>query len=402
MIRLLIASSLLVFSSCDLLKPTPSPSVLPSSTPSAEPTEVKPSPVTSVTPSPVISEVISPTPAPKKLPIAVWHQPASSLQKWKDRGINTLMGPELEGKSTPLTRYIAEAQRLGFDMYMTAEGNYTPNGVPSPSPIPQIGYDPVTKLPAGVVGFQQPDEPDMSNHNTPGAIFQAGYETWKAKAPNLPVFCSFSGSDITNNASKMHLVYDKWSPYCDVMSEDWYLISRNADRYFPPNHKATALKLLQATYPGKQYWSIVEASDQKINCPAELRTDSKPREGRAPTADEFRAEVWSAVIHGATGIAYFPQEIGTNCALGKFGGFRFDAMTPDLIAEMIKVNAMITKNAEILLSPGKKLDAPVPFLVAERTYLGKVYRLVLNYSNAQATYSGKTYGPYEVSLEPVN
>ena len=39
---------------------------------------------------------------------------------------------------------------------------------------------------------------------------------------------------------------------------------------------------------------------------------------RAPTKDEFRGEVWSAIMHGANGIIYFPQVVPTSGVGGSF------------------------------------------------------------------------------------
>jgi hypothetical protein len=343
-----------------------------------------PEPVSSVSPSP------SPSPVAVIFPTAVWHQPANSLSKWASRGINTVFGPELGNPPRALSEYTAEANRLGLRMFMT---------MAAPDPLP------------GVVGFNQPDEPELLNHQTPTEIFKGNYEGWKAKAPALPVFCSFSGSDVTNNQTKIASFYSRWAPYCDIVSEDWYLTNRNADRYFLANHKATAIKALTAAYPDKQVWSIVEASDQKLNCPAEQNVGGAPRVGRQPTALEFRAEIWSAVIHGAKGIAYFPQEIGTRCAQWadgstkdnpRFGSFKYDAMTDDLVAEMTRQNINLQSLAPILLSAGKLLPLPAPVIGASRSYGGQDYRLLLNYSPTETMFEGARLAPYEVRVEPVS
>src|SRR5947207_13324788 len=53
-------------------------------------------------------------PAAPKFIIGVWYQPASSFQKWKDRGINTLIGYESEGNSVSRDAWMRSAREAGL------------------------------------------------------------------------------------------------------------------------------------------------------------------------------------------------------------------------------------------------------------------------------------------------
>jgi len=66
---------------------------------------------------------------------------------------------------------------------------------------------------------------------------------------------------------------------------------------------------------------------------------------RRPTAAEVRAEVWMALIHGATGIFYFVHEFKPN--------FREEAIFryPDIVEEVTKTNRLIKSLAPVLKSP---------------------------------------------------
>jgi hypothetical protein len=191
----------------------------------------------------------------------------------------------------------------------------------------------------------QDDEPDLSRapntvrNNADGwtkpELLAARYARCKAAAPDLPVFCNFSGPTVTSDAYKgeKHLAY---LAAADWLGHDWYVKNKNWQRY-PIDHIGKAMDRLAAWSaigptnappvmtpggPGKPQLVFIECSDQKIS-----------NLGRAPTADEMEAEINLAVARGARGIVYFPQRPPP--------GFQFDAMTPDLADRMTAVNARL-------------------------------------------------------------
>jgi hypothetical protein len=129
---------------------------------------------------------------------------------------------------------------------------------------------------------------------------------------------------------------------------------------------------------GKRQLEVVEASDQG------------GAHRRAATPAELRGMVWHSIIHGASGIVYFPQRVQ--------GGFKFDAMPPRLVAEMTRINRSITRLAPVLLSRGVRTSAPAPFERATRGRGRRHYTIVLNLSHRAARYHGRRYGPFEVRV----
>src|SRR6185436_2354226 len=96
---------------------------------------------------------------------------------------------------------------------------------------------------------------------------------------------------------------------------------------------------------------------------------------RPPTPAEFRAEVWTAIIHGARGIFYFPH-----------GGLDFrPGATPELIVEeMTLQNRRITELASVLqseINPGViGFRGGTPLEATWRRWGGEAYFIVLNLS----------------------
>src|SRR5437763_4677608 len=89
--------------------------------------------------------VVQPT-APKFI-IGVWYQPASSFQKWKDRGINTLIGFEGEGGGVTRDAWMKAAREAGLC--------YIVKPVPEdPAQMKSNAADP------NLLAWKQPDEPD--------------------------------------------------------------------------------------------------------------------------------------------------------------------------------------------------------------------------------------------------
>jgi hypothetical protein len=71
---------------------------------------------------------------------------------------------------------------------------------------------------------------------------------------------------------------------------------------------------------GKPHFSFVNCSTWEVATPA-------------PSAAQFRAEVWSRIINGAAGIFYFPQRITPT--------FSYDATPADVLTEMATFHANI-------------------------------------------------------------
>jgi hypothetical protein len=120
---------------------------------------------------------------------------------------------------------------------------------------------------------------------------------------------------------------------------------------------------------GKAQFAFIETSAQRLPWTAKAT--------RGVTADELRAEVWHAVIHGVKGVIYFPQQMGE--------GFRYDATPARVSAEMVTQNARLNELREVLAgemnpkSIGASADAPLE--VGWRVHGESAYVIVLNFSD---------------------
>lgn len=254
-------------------------------------------------------------------PIGVHGQPKSSFDKWKSRGVNTLFQYEGENNSQGVPTV---SMKLWSDT-AASKGLYYVRA-PSANPADDLQEK-------NLIAWAQKDEPDLSNHNPNPATNIDIYQNWKAIAPSKPVWINYAGPSITVGGAN----YTQWDKAGDWIASDWYPI--NWARYNNINFVGKATEKLKTDANGvpKKYFSYIETSWQKLSGSV-----------RGPTKDEFRGEVWSAIVHGAGGIIYFPQVVRDK-TIG--GSFSYDGTPADVAAEMTTQDAIIQ-------SYGRQLNAP--------------------------------------------
>jgi hypothetical protein len=262
--------------------------------------------------------------------IGVFSQPISSFQKWKSRGINTLVSHEPEGGRIRKADWEAAAAAAGFWFmdYPADDDAILQNEAKQPQRI----------------AFMQDDEPDMTRQpstdrtNADGwtkpELLAARYARCKAAAPNLPVFVNFAGTAVTPDAypGNKHLPY---LAAADWIAHDWYVKNKNWQRY-PTSLIGKAMDRLalwsastsSGQTGGKPQFVFIECSDQKIS----------PL-GRIPTPDEVEEEVNLAVSKGANGIIYFPQRPPP--------GFQYDAMPPEIVDRIVQINTRLAGTPDV-------------------------------------------------------
>ena len=104
---------------------------------------------------------------------------------------------------------------------------------------------------------------------------------------------------------------------------------------------------------------------------------------RRPTPAEVRAEVWMALIHGATGILYFVHEFRPQ--------FREDAIFryPDIVDEVTRTNHLIKSLAPVLNSPSLngtiRISSKTPIATMEKVYENKIYIFAVAMQNYPST-----------------
>jgi hypothetical protein len=296
-----------------------------------------------------------PTTAPAKpaFVIGVYMQPQDSFDVWRLRGINTLVGYESRGGTIPNDEWCAAAAIKGF--YYVRK----PAGEPAAD-----AKDPF------LLGWMHDDEPDVKKPPTDPKALQDAYAGWKRSAPDVPVFVNFSGGNVLGGKVPKE-TYQEYMVAADWIGNDFYPVTG----YNRPDWLwkiGAAVDQLREWSGGKPQFAFVEASAQRLSW--------TPRTTRGVSVDEFRAEVWHAVIHGVKGIVYFPQQIGE--------GFRYDMTPPRVALEMSRQNRRLTELGAALASAMNPKEVEVkaakPMEVGWRVHGGKVYVIALNFSDDTA------------------
>ena len=274
-----------------------------------------------------------PQPSLPKFLIGVWYQPTSSFEKWKARGINTLVGYEAEGGNVSRQQWLEAARKAGFC--------YIVKPTDDPDELKADLADPY------LLAWSQQDEPDGTGNTPPEKIVEI-YKTWKAVADpsngaesnDKPVFLNLDGNKM------------QWRPPADyeqyVQGGDWIAFD-----YYPFNGGNGAIAVLGDRLDKLRAWSggkkklfaFIECSDQNLKVSDwGKQIDPDGTKMRCPTAAEMKKQIEISMAHGACGIIYFPDIIGRNWE-------KFDGTSPDCEAAMKEVNAKLTAAAEKGLSP---------------------------------------------------
>jgi hypothetical protein len=217
------------------------------------------------------------------------------------------------------------------------------------------------------------------------------YSRLKKINPNLPVFMNFSGGHVVGYQEKnWKHPYAAWLEGADWSGSDIYPVAGwNQPKAL--NLVGKAIDRLRAIAPDKPQFAFIETSDQGL---------AWLPDAPGPTPSQFRAEIWDAVIHGARGIIYFPQQFKPS--------FNYNATPPEVEAEMKTQNAALKDLSGVLLSKldpkGYHLELPPGIEGTVRTWQGKTYLITLNLnhrhvSNAQIKITGLKDGPATVYNE---
>ena len=279
-------------------------------------------------------------------PIGAYVQPASNFALWKSRGVNTVVEvPDNYDEAT------WDKAAIQDSLHEIRE--------PSSNPASDVGDK-------NLLAWAQPDEPDDIRTQVPYATIQGTYKTWKAIDPAMPVSINLNGQlnqyDIKTNASGISW-YEQYAEGANWIAADLY----------PINHgEGNDLGLI-----GQEVATLRQIAGSK---PVFVFIESGAYYAGNPviTADQFRGEVWEAIIHGARGIFYFPVQVRPK--------FSYDVTSAAVAAEMTTQDATITKLASVLqgtTNPSSlSATASSPLQVAWRSSSGQSYFFVLNLSNA--------------------
>ncbi len=285
-------------------------------------------------------------------PVAVWLQSPGNAPRYKAMGINTYVGL-WEG---PTEAQLAELAKDG--MYVVAAQNEV--GLNSPN--------------GGIIkAWLHEDEPDNAQAAglgrfgpcVPANEIVRRSQSMKARDASRPVMINF-GRGVADplwpgrgRCTGDEGYYDTAIQGADILSFDIYPVGSDTPRV-KGKLEYVALgvtNLVNRAKPGQRVWTAIET------------TALDP--ARPVKREELRAEVWMALIHGATGITYFVHEWAN--------GFREDGIFrhPDIVREVTKVDRTIASLAPILNGPtvtGKvTVSSSVPIALMTKQRDGALY-----------------------------
>jgi hypothetical protein len=278
--------------------------------------------------------------------IGVFSPPIGDMGAWRARSANTVVGYEREGGRVTMDEWIAVARRHGLFTIRPPHDDLATDLA-----------DPY------LLALMHGDEPELKGLEP--AVLATEYAAWKKSAPSLPVFLNISGGNLLFRKTPREQ-YQAYFKAADWIANDFYPVTGwNQPTWLP--RVGQAVDLCRELSDGKPQFAFIETSSQQL---AWL-----PKNSRGPTADEVRAEIWDAVIHGVRGIIYFPQQ---------FNPFKFDATPSSVSVELAKQDRLIEKLGNVLASPvpnGLKVTVSPPLEATCRVGSdGTAYAIVLNLS----------------------
>lgn len=230
---------------------------------------------------------------PDFFPIGVWLQQPRHAKEYKNAGVNLYIGLWDGLDQAQLTDLKNAGMKVMCDQNTFALGKLTDTTI---------------------YGWTAYDEPDNAQWNAttnqydpciaPAVVINT-YNGIKAKDPTRPVFLNL-GQGVSNidwigrgtctGKTEMYPVYkDGYIKGCDIISFDIYPVN---------NTDVTSGKLWYVP-KGVDSLKIWGESKKPVWCWIEVTKIDNKNSKRQPTPEEVKAEVWMALIHGATGFGYF-------------------------------------------------------------------------------------------------
>jgi hypothetical protein len=285
-------------------------------------------------------------------PLAVDFQPPSLFGRWKKRGVNTVIRVPV---GTDTGRWTDAANALGLKMIRA----------------PRVNPE-VDNVEPNLLAFAGPDEPDLTGCD-PDCV-RKQYRRLKAAAPSKPYLVNLAGSSVVSQ-------FPPSDPQSCNGPGDWQGDAACITRYvgatdwvshdvYPANAGlplatiGDALDRLRRWSDRRPQFAYIEAADYD-------------GDGRGPTPDQFRGEIWEAIIHGARGISYFVVDANHPTE-------RPDAVPPGIVTEMRSENARITQLTHVLqatINPSSmSVKAKPPIEYTWRRVGSTTYLIALNQS----------------------
>jgi hypothetical protein len=285
-------------------------------------------------------------------PILSWAQSARRFERLRALGFNTFCGGR--GKES----CDAARQAGGYALPHFAEG--------------------VKGHPA-LLAYLQPDEPDLGfdkgrPRTSPEAVVEQ-YRKIRAADDTRPVFQNLTSAFMESGpgaerrtAAERKAYYEAVVRGADLLGFDIYPIYgwNRDDRLIWVAEGVT--DLARYAGPSRPVFAFIETSKGSRWIDADRQKDVRP--------EHTRAEVWMAILRGATGIAYF-----THAWRPEFTEFRPDE---EMQRELKRLNEQITRLAPVLLSGPARAKVSIAFEgglageAAAREHEGSLYLFANN------------------------
>jgi hypothetical protein len=202
---------------------------------------------------------------------------------------------------------------------------------------------------------KEPATPYVTIPRTAPERIAEQYAAKRAADPDRPMYLNLTAQFFEPYRKLPPEVYPAYCAATDLVGFDHYPIYGwgRPDRIHEVAQVTAALRKIAGE--GKPVWAILEVT----NGGQWVRDDM-----RAPTPDEIRAEVWMAIINGATGIGYFPHVWKPK--------YEQSRIPPENEEALRRVNAEVTELTPVILgdpvagvtceSPG---DLPIDVLAKQ-------------------------------------
>ncbi len=284
---------------------------------------------------------------PGFFPIAVWAQPAGPAERFKRMGINLFVGgigayPRPKGKA-----WLDAIHKHGHYAIIPFKQKYADQGL--------------NRHPA-FIGWMFGDEPDNMNpatgkvKHTPEELL-ADFAHIRTIDPEHPVFLNL-GCGVAHERflgrGATDVQYAQYPAACDILCFDVY----PCNSISPNGHNRLHLvakgidRLRKWGDQKKPVWAWIEVN----------HFSRKPTEGRAPTPDEVKTEIWMALIHGAGGYGFFCHSWSKKFLreeLKSKRSFACTAIAPAMEDKLAGINREVRELAPVLNSPSRKNHASV-------------------------------------------
>jgi len=334
---------------------------------------------------------------PRFFVLGVWVQPVGLMETWKARGVNTVVqAPEghdvLKWSQAADVQGLYQIRQPSADLSHDLENPHllawASHDEPSNNSIGALRYGVVAQDPAELAAEVEPLR---------AAAAAAG--------KSIPIWTNHVANHIWPSYAQHNTLMRDYmeGKESDWLAADAYPIQERqpfvveSSEGYTSTVQSIALDRQIAWSSGKPVMTFIGTSAYKPNAPV-------------PTAEQFSAIAWSAVIHGASGVVYFPVVLTP---------FAFDATPSTLVTALTTFNREVSSINGILMDQtrggrrpyvvfrsankgqaAKADQLPYPFEAAVIQSSAGAYRIILNLSDTAQVLNKPDWGLSQVKFQP--